>query len=347
MSNLVTPREPAFSGLIPNNIKYHRLGGEVLQLLQDTIGRGDYYYKSESRPSLVNLTGYYVYKNVNNEQLFLKIVPVDYKKSVENANLISLWVRSEGIKTPTPLPELSCHIREHIVYLYEFIDGARFFNEKIEDIQSLGHGLAQLHDALLKYPEANIVKINSKRRNAELSLLRQSIVNSLDCVDGKEMELKTLLSSSEYIFDIESLGNEQVLHGDLVRGNVLFKHGETDPIFIDFEDSYFSYGCVELDIALVIERFIICGDKKTLENFGNVFSDSYLKNRQSRAKLFNYGLECFLKYLSLKALTILIKKKYDGHNVNETEWKKFINLYHSVDRNIAIIHKIENYFKLR
>jgi len=348
MSNLAIPREPAFSGLIPNAIQYLRLGGEVLDLLQEAIGSGEYFYKAENKPSIVNLTGYYRYKNLNKEQFFLKIVPASYRESLENANSISLWVRNLGIKTPLPCIELTRHISGHIIYFYEFVGVARFFNEDAEDIRSLGQGLAQLHDALSGYPEREVVKLNSKHRSLELSLFRQLILNNQNCVDIEQAALKSLLESEECILNIDSYEiSGQVLHGDLVRGNVLFQPGEVDPIFIDFEDSYFSYGGVEFDIALVIERFILCGNEKSIDTFAYIFSESYLKNRKSKTKLFNCQLDQILKYLSLKALIVLSQKKQRGYKINASEWKKFINLYHNVDRNITLIHRIENYFKIR
>ena len=50
----------------------------------------------------------------------------------------------------------------------------------------------------------------------------------------------------------------QVIHGDLNYGNVLSCHGNDGKIiFIDFEEASRSYFNPMIDVAMIIERFII------------------------------------------------------------------------------------------
>ena len=105
----------------------------------------------------------------------------------------------------------------------------------------------------------------------------------------------------------------QVIHGDLNYGNVLSHHDDGRVTFIDFEEASRSYFNPMIDVAMIIERFII-PSQNSHDNLLGAFKKNYTA---ITGKWFENSdqLAGLLRSLSARALLLLATEAI------EEEWR--------------------------
>ena len=126
------------------------------------------------------------------------------------------------------------------------------------------------------------------------------------------------------------------MHGDLNLGNIIFEKGNAIPILLDFEDTPISWLPQNTDLASVIQRFFLVGNKQTNWDkitkllFGFLAEYEKVANNSAFASLDE--LWDTLRFLSLRALGRLCINVIEGIPIQETELNKFVQLHAEAEK---------------
>ena len=142
----------------------------------------------------------------------------------------------------------------------------------------------------------------------------------------------------------KNLINSSVIHGDLIPGNLI--NYKNSFYFVDFEDCFFSFFLIDLDLAIIIERMILLKkipNKKKLKQI-NFFLKFYSKFFKSKTFL-SQDLYSSLKFINLRALTTLVVSNITNQKIFDQEITKFLYLFNLTEKNKSFLKKIDNYVK--
>lgn len=164
-----------------------------------------------------------------------------------------------GLSLPGHRPELRVDIRP-------FIEGYHF-DGSAEGLSRLGSALRKLHHVFLNCPEAASIRANAARRYEALAEARDTIRNATVNGDftvfgeraawarGRRNWLARM--AEQYVPNAHMSDGAQCVHGQLHRGNVLFRAEDGAPLFHDFEESVWTYVSPAWDLAYVVQRFCL------------------------------------------------------------------------------------------
>lgn len=197
-----------------------------------------------------------------------------------------------------------------------------------ETMFALGKCVARLHQGLSKVPFADVIQSNFKSKQQVYLNLWQRIKADNFTLEIPSKAKEILISSSPAIFDI-ACDKQQVIHGDLNLGNLLFtKADEKTYIYaLDFEDTLHSYGSPLLDIGLLLER-ILLSESANSEQLFDTFCRAYHKEYPDIIPDDIGWFKQIRQLLAIRALLILAAlSERQGKLVLESEWQKFVKLY--------------------
>jgi len=323
MSDTWLPRSPAHSSLRPPEPLWNIVDEAIADKLRAwTKSPATAKVESLSR-SLEGIQGYY---RIDAESsLFVKIVSASASQQQTKSAQIARWLKQNGLSVSALLPEypLLSDDGENVLLAYELING-RFARYKENDLRSIGRELGNMHRLFSVCPWMAEVKKNGLLREKSLEEQRQWICNG-NTVASIPGDVLSLISDANPV-DLTKLSvDPQVVHGDLNYGNVLIESTTGRGVFLDFEDAYFSWFSPHVDIAFVVERFVLVESDEESLHLAHALISSYAASLGS-CSCSSVGYEQVLRGLSLRALLLLSKIARGGGVINQTEWRKFIDL---------------------
>ena len=106
----------------------------------------------------------------------------------------------------------------------------------------------------IKSPDKSDIKQNSNK-HFDLCLSGTDLLyHNLKSLNANTSAVKETI---DHLMRKSFMCSPQVIHGDLNYGNVLSHHDDGRVTFIDFEEASRSYFNPMIDVAMIIERFII------------------------------------------------------------------------------------------
>jgi Ser/Thr protein kinase RdoA (MazF antagonist) len=262
--------------------------------------------------------------------LFLKVVDPERLLSQVAADEIASWLHDQGIQVSRLLPSFPRPISKFRYLLAcELIDGDPAGKEASR-LPMLGRVLAQMHSRLQRLPWREEIRIASLLRDQAFRQGREEVL------DRPYLDPRVRSALKDYTTDLPDQ-SAQVLHGDLNLGNVLFRAGDQGPVLLDFEDAIHNYHSPIVDLAMVIERFILVfqeEDPQALAASALLLS-SY---REIANPLWPHSdLAEVLRALSARALVLL---HLDDEPVDEQEREKFLRLIQQTRERQALLEQI-------
>ena len=337
-------RPPAFDSLKPKIPKFIPLAEEdPRQELCELIGLAG--RLSAWNADAKNWIGFYKIE-ARQKSIFLKIVPKEHAQTQAFAEQIAKWLKSKSVPVSSQLMGFPISLPKGNIGLgYQFIE-SKFCELVSSNLKEAGVAIAKLHKALEKYERQRDIMLLGAKRYKSLKLQCEIIRREKFNENSNVARLKDLLERNElelFNRDVKA----QPLHGDLVYANIIFtSHGKAT--ICDFEDAVMSWDTKDLDLALMIERFILIPSNynetairhcsSLLESYGRVMGDD-------RPLLFH--LRDTLQFLSIRSLLSLSKAESEGCKVMQAEWDKFFSLYENSRLAINLLERIDDRFSQR
>jgi len=332
MNKKLNNKRPANISLNPSTIDWKICNKEENSLISNALKIKGIIYKDFR--NFDDIEGFYFIDQENNKNKFLKVVnPIDDEKQFL-AEEISNWLRNKKIETPrlikkTKLMDLNRQPKS--CYLYPYFEG-RYCSESKEDLFKIGYEIGRMHKILNNYPAKNKIKLESQKRHERLKESLEKIRNN--SFNRNKIPIKALnILDKNNLPEITDNNESQVLHGDLNKGNILITNKDNKVIFLDFEDTFSSWGDKKIEISFVIERFCLNSSNKDSKRLIDYFLNGY-KTIFMEFKIKEKIIYEILKLINLRTLIVLSEvQEYNLWQIPPEEWDKFINLYLKASNN--------------
>lgn len=275
-----------------------------------------------------NIEGFYRLKLINsNETYFLKIINNNNLKNQLFANKIGSYLLTNKIKAPVIKKKIIDKKINKVFILYDYIEG-KYVNINNKNIYLLGSNLYKFHKVIKKFSLKFKIKENSdKKIKLFKKILNQKYINNYKF---SEKLMKVLKNPKNKLYFENLEKNQQIIHGDLNYKNLLMNK-DKEIIFLDFEDMQYSYHNPLLDLATIIERFIMISKNKNKKDLINSLLYGYFGNK-SQINYKKKEIYYLLKSFSLKSILTLIYQKKQNDKIFNSEIKKFIKFYTDADK---------------
>ena len=341
MSHQLRLRDPAWSGFSPAPGSFRPACGPVPTEIGLALGMtGRVLARSTASGQAERF--YQFFPASDHPPLFLKIVDEQRLATQLEADRIATWLDDRGVPVNRMLAGFPRPLTGGRYLLgSELIDGLPA-GKDASILPKLGRVLAQTHRHLRALPWADRVRETSEARDRAFRQNRDSILHRsrLDAGLRSVMRADGTDLPAEYA---------QVLHGDLNLGNVLFRPDDQGPVLLDFEDAVHNSHSVSVDLAMVIERFILV---RQLDDAQALAASAQLLSgyREISDPVWpSLGLAGVLRALSIRALVLLNmdaasadRQAPNRQESNRREQDKFIRLFRQTDRRSKLLAKIES-----
>jgi len=332
------PSKPAWESM--HNVEYtvssisDHLHKEIVKLLGiGTIGRIKRHTKLEEE----QLIGHYLYQS-KDKNYFLKIENSKKSRQLLEADEICKKILNEGTVNVSTIVDgyPKSFINHTKLFVYDYID-SRFANTSMLDMQNLGKSLTVLHKSLIKLDNKSI-KLRTEEREAYFF---NRVYNSESKMALLDEDIRNILQKNKLLFQ-QNFGVRDIIHGDLNFHNIVFDDNNQKVIFLDFEDTVHSFFTPLMDIAMILERYILFRDisneqkillcKDFLLHYTNkiVYKQGYLFN--------------ILKLISVRSILILVGAFFEHDEYNKSEFTKFKKNLLFIEQNKNLIIDIESIF---
>jgi len=294
--------------------------GALIDLAVNRYFETTQYSVKSLQPMLDNDLGHYLISFFDNpSSVVLHIKSCSSKKDLDNVckilkiidkkyvNFAQFYISKNGCCEATVGP--------YFITVTEYFSG-RHFKPKISDIKELALGLSNLHRALLKISDVREVEQATRSLNhAKVHHLHNGIHSFRQRVPR---DFHEVLSYAKEHVDINwnSFGENQICHGDLSPGNVLFDDKD-QVVFLDFETAATSYKPVYADVGMCGLRYCLSEHITDSELNISAFIDNYSFKRVDR--------KFFLKSMANVACNSAITLDYlmmKGDKFRLSEWQK-------------------------
>ena len=279
-------------------------------------------------------------RNQKQDTKLLKVIPNEFlglHRNIRELQDILGNFSDNDFRIIPVLEEIRFHEQESIGLVYEYVEHDYFTGTEI-GLEPIIRAVGKLHmifnsnlKDLSKF--RTIARQNGKLMNRQLFELFKNFPSSLQIPqDIRDFINKNSISYTDYYDSILSdSGSCSLVHGDLNLGNIIFEKGNAVPILLDFEDTPISWLPQNTDLASIIQRFFLVGNKetdldKTAKDLYN-FLTEYEKAANNTAFASLDELWDTLRFLSLRALGRLCINVIEGIPIQETELNKFVQLY--------------------
>ncbi|PJK31208.1 phosphotransferase enzyme family protein [Minwuia thermotolerans] len=265
---------------------------------------------------------------------FVKAIPESAVSTGIAAEAIARGVRLLGVGVCTMIvPEPLRWTDGRWLFVYPWVEAATIPPEP-DSLRRLGFRIAQLHGALRRIPSElrDDVASRSDERvrwllagNRDLSafaerLHRLSMRWAADHVSSLSTHPWAVLSSLP----------QQVIHGDLNAGNVLWREDtEKEFVFLDFEEATRQYLPTAVDLALAFERIVldvVSEASLCAQCLDALFNGYAVGEGEAAAAAAADGFRAALDWNLLTPLTILADFRATGRDWPDEEWEKFHRL---------------------
>ena len=353
MSSLQLPRTPAWEGQPPKQPVFVAAPDEVNAMICERLGIDGPLHTLSSNTAInaenVNsLTGYYrAPATERHPALFIKIVEQSRAGPLLSADPIACYVADKGIPAACLIGTFTKAVNgDYYALTYPYHE-ARFAQLHNSDMSNFGGTLGRLHRTLAEAPFQQKVKENAIKREALLHDTQQH----LEQVDQSSVRGEILQILKRSALRCPDTGwPEQIIHGDMNYGNVLFPARTPDqPLLLDFEDTALSWHSPLVDIAFVIERFILMrtADDNQAYCLAETLISAYTSQYPEALPPVEKGcLVNLLKSLSIRALCLLATLALKDIPVPQNEWDKFVVLYTQAQKRNKLINRVESLLSL-
>lgn len=245
---------------------------------------------------------------------------------INRADKVSGYLRSNGFPAKKRIDSrvLSLTSGNLVVNIcaYDYLPGSTIPWEAytMERIKTLGSTMSNMHASLRKMPTINLPSVYDEYL-AIIERMRTYIKNpNVKAASLKKLKiivnLDRLDDYSEFLKSLKSTPNQQTLHMDFVRGNILFNHNEITGI-LDFEKT--ARGHVDMDIARTLAFLLVDCKYKTNEKVNKYFLRSGYQKRGANKDYKNDDnlqklVEMFLLYDLYK---FMLHNPYESLKYNE------------------------------
>jgi Ser/Thr protein kinase RdoA (MazF antagonist) len=341
MSSRQLPANPAWSEAPPAQPSFVPVVPDIAERICHPLGISGPLEKLDTADS--GICGYYCAPaSKQHEALFIKLVNQQRATPLLAADRFARFVADHGIASAC-LIESYCKAIDDTLYalVYPYC-AARFAQLQKNDLHTLGLTTGRLHQALARVPWQEQVRESAGERTALLHETQKRISEA----DPAIVPAAIINLLHECKLDYPDTGwSTQVIHGDLNYGNILFPVQQADmPCILDFEDTGLSWHSPLVDLAFVLERFVLmrCPDDKLAYQYASHVIDAYRDSyAQDLPALIPGSLIAVLRTLSLRAACLLLRLSLDNNPVVASEWDKFINLHAQTYQRSELIHKLE------
>lgn len=334
------PNKPAFNSLRPEVQSWEVSNDRITSKIKKVMGHGVLY---KIKGASAEQERFYLHKSDANKNIFLKITELlDLDRHLD-ADLIANYLLSHNISTSVLLDGYPKKLTENTLLLgYDFLP-YRFAEITESDIRQVGTILANMHKVLATFPGNKSIDKRTQER-IEMLKVRSKKIMFCKSHDFKYQKLKDMLLAESMLWELlRTSNNEQLIHGDLNYGNIIFSEEDSKPILLDFEDSMISRLSPVFDIAQVIERFILSAEieQDFMVLLGRVLLDSYSITNINKNYIDTYSISDYMRVLSVRSLLTLAELESKGRNIDSTEWDKFFYLYELVKKNTYVLDEIQ------
>ena len=275
----------------------------------------------------------------------LKVIPYDFlelHRNIREMQGILGKFSANDFRIIPVIEEIRFHEQESIGLVYEYVEHD-YFTETESAIEPIIHAVGKLHmifnsnlKDLSKFRA--IARQNGKLMNHQLFELFKNFPSDLQIPQEiRDFIKKNSISYTDYYDSTLSDSDScSLVHGDLNLGNIIFEKGNAIPILLDFEDTPISWLPQNTDLASVIQRFFLVGNKQTNWDkitkllFGFLAEYEKVANNSAFASLDE--LWDTLRFLSLRALGRLCINVIEGIPIQETELNKFVQLHAEAEK---------------
>ena len=262
------------------------------------------------------------YRLTGERDLFLKVVVASHRDGQLASDRIARYLASRGVTTRTCLGGFPADLPDgHVLFAFEFLDG-RFAQADERDIAGLGRAVGQLHEVLADAPFAAQVAGLSRDRDEALERYRLQAASD----PGGDERVAAILAQSD-TRHVPTFA--QPIHGDLNYTNALVPLRGDEPLLLDFEDCRFSHLPRLVDLAMVLERFVLVAeaDDDVALELGRALLGAYsaADPRPLGAEAEDLGRT--LQTLASRSLALLCQMRRQGDDVAVAEVDKFVDLH--------------------
>jgi len=286
------------------------------------------------------LFGYY--RSIGSNKKFIKVLDRNSSKLQLSAEKINLWLEKSKLS-------VSCAIDNYPkkyagddlwIYVYDYIEH-NFFSGDEKDLFFVGRELGKMHVLMQKYPLVSEVSVNGKKKNTELfaqlnKIRSNKLFQTLLPASAIELIKNTTDKEFQTLFHCS-----QMIHGDMNLGNVIFKAGSSQPIFIDFEDSITAWMSPLYDVAFVLQRFVLSNNFENKVRLALSFVKGYSSQFNLKSIVSNGDLLVVLRMISIRSLLLLSMLPNEKQSTFLKEIDKFVNLHREMLGKRSTISEIE------
>ncbi len=339
MSQIWLPDTPAYTQLRPEEPEWVDAGRNEKEFLTGCLG-------DLGRIESVQNGNDFPYGRYrafdHNPPLFIKVLPASRFALQQQSQEVAAWINSRMLRCLKQIPQYCTIVEDrYLILVYEYFQG-RFANFSANDMANLGKSVRHLHHHLLECPWVSQVERSGKHRQQTLRKTLRGLKKGFCSNTIPEYVCELLYTIEESAIHVLEEGVQQVIHGDLNYGNVMFSVQDGAPLIYDFEDTMTAWFAPEVENAFVIERFVLGPSDEQSVELAAAYCSEY---KRYEGYLFKYPeqLEKILRALSVRALLILaLKESKYPQSVQESEWQKFMMLYTQAEERSHLLREISN-----
>jgi hypothetical protein len=267
--------------------------------------------------------GYYRFTSSDNRILFLKIVANDKLDRYRNADTLARWVTKFGVSTSLISAGFPKAMGEDFQILGHDFMSARYGNAAPDDLKRLGVALARLHRAMRDFPDTEGARADSRSRADLLQKWCERARGGKDLPGPDRQRIAAVLANGQARIP---RADAQMIHGDLNRGNILFCD-DGQVAIIDYETALSSWGDPALDLAVVLQRFVLVpvSEDSEIRKLARALFDAYKDNGGWHSSS-GEDVMADLNWISARNIALLCEITALGNNVSESEWEKQLML---------------------
>ncbi len=262
---------------------------------------------------------------------------------IKRASSVSDWLAKQGLPTRVQIDPRLLAIQskgyKRVAGLYNYLPGNTIAWESYtkKHLKLLGYSMAVMHGKLVNYNQP--LPYIYDEITSLTNIMCKYFINKqvLDAIQNKlllKVDVKQIKTLSSAILSCKNIPNQQVLHMDFVRGNILYSKDITSTLSIDglsvsgildFEKT--TYGYVGIDIGRTLAfLYVDCKYKNPSQVYKSFLTSGYYKKGLSKVKLNSNLLTNIILYFLLYDFY-----KFLAHNPYESLYK---NQHYVRTRNI-------------
>jgi Ser/Thr protein kinase RdoA (MazF antagonist) len=257
---------------------------------------------------------------------------------------LSQWLKQRGVLMPalTLVPHPVQGPVAHLI-VSEFIDHRPLATQP-QDLCALAVTLASLHGTLLSHPDLPFWISRTDKRLQDLVTVRDQLKTEQYRLGPNPEKLSWLASRDDLDFCLDGWAR-QPLHGDLNAGNAFVGTADKHVYLVDMEDIAHSVLPNAFELALVVERFVMCREanddkaKRLAQSFLRAYYES--GSQPERQRLTGSELHRAILSLNLRSLCVLAQLELAGVRSAQQEWQKFLNLLEFAESRKTVWNSIQ------